>query len=242
MLQINQLLGFNVKVAAGFDPLVLSPIMWFDASDDSTVTVAGLGVSTWADKSGNGNDVVQGTDANRPAYDDANDKITFDGVDEWLASAAFAGGDLTQPGEIWVVHALGNTDKQPQINFTSGISASKRWIAMKGGSTDQDYRLNCGSSLDSTFTMTTNITLGVFVANTTSSEIYANGGATIASGGAGSEVLDGITLGADYDFSEPFVGDMHEFILVNSLLSTVNKNLLGNYLAAKWGFTWADIS
>lgn len=44
----------------------LQPAAWFRA--DTGVTVTGQGVSTWADQSGNGRDLLQGTDASRPPY------------------------------------------------------------------------------------------------------------------------------------------------------------------------------
>lgn len=46
----------------------LNPIAWYSASVPSTVTVTGQGVSTLADLSGNGHDLLQSTDASRPPY------------------------------------------------------------------------------------------------------------------------------------------------------------------------------
>jgi len=40
--------------APTFDPLTLSPVAWWDASDASTITTSGGKIQTWADKSGNG--------------------------------------------------------------------------------------------------------------------------------------------------------------------------------------------
>lgn len=54
--------------AAGFSPLSLSPALWLDASDSSTITASGspLKVSQWNDKSGNGRNVTQATATNQP--------------------------------------------------------------------------------------------------------------------------------------------------------------------------------
>ena len=49
-----------------FDVLDLSPVLWLDASDTSTITESGGAVSTWADKSGNGYNVTQGTASAKP--------------------------------------------------------------------------------------------------------------------------------------------------------------------------------
>ncbi|MCR4300719.1 MAG: hypothetical protein NUV51_03840 [Sulfuricaulis sp.] len=60
------------------------------------VTVTGAGVSTWADQSGNGNDLLQATDTNRPAYD-GSAIITFDGADNFMRCVAFT---LNQPTQV----------------------------------------------------------------------------------------------------------------------------------------------
>ena len=48
-------------------PEVLRPKSWHDASDISTITITGSGVSDWRDKSGNGITLSQSTDAERPS-------------------------------------------------------------------------------------------------------------------------------------------------------------------------------
>lgn len=64
----------------------LAPAAWYRYN--TGITVTGSGVSTWADQSGNGNDLLQGTDTNRPALQ-ADGSILFDGVDNFM-SAIFA--------------------------------------------------------------------------------------------------------------------------------------------------------
>jgi hypothetical protein len=55
-------------VASGFyfSPLNLSPALWLDAADTSTITESSGSVSQWNDKSGNGRNVTQGTGAAQP--------------------------------------------------------------------------------------------------------------------------------------------------------------------------------
>lgn len=57
-------------------------ILWLDANDASTLTLNGADVITWADKSGNGNDVTQPTAALQPAY-------TATGTSEGLGAIRF---------------------------------------------------------------------------------------------------------------------------------------------------------
>ena len=53
------------------DPLSLSPVAWWDASDASTITTSSGLITEWDDKSGNGWDLTQTTSSQRPAYSTA---------------------------------------------------------------------------------------------------------------------------------------------------------------------------
>lgn len=52
--------------APAWTPARLTPYLWLDSA--LGITVTGAGVSTWADQSGGGRDLTQGTDASRPVY------------------------------------------------------------------------------------------------------------------------------------------------------------------------------
>jgi hypothetical protein len=47
------------RASSAWTPLSLSPSLWLDASDASTLTLSGTNVTAWADKSGIGNHAVQ---------------------------------------------------------------------------------------------------------------------------------------------------------------------------------------
>ena len=51
-----------------FDVNVLSPALWLDAADASTITETGGKVSQWNDKSGNNNHLSQSNSSNQPQY------------------------------------------------------------------------------------------------------------------------------------------------------------------------------
>jgi hypothetical protein len=72
------------------------------------ITVTGAGVSTWADKSGNARDLLQGTDASRPALQ-ADGSILFDGVNDFLKTAGFT---FNQPETVYLL--------AKQVTFTAG--------------------------------------------------------------------------------------------------------------------------
>lgn len=75
----------------------LGPAAWFRFN--TGITVTGAGVSTWADQSGNGRDLLQGTDANRPALQ-ADGSILFDGSTDVLQCGAFT---FAQPETVYIL-------------------------------------------------------------------------------------------------------------------------------------------
>ena len=52
-----------------WNPSMISTALWLDAADASTVTQSGGVVSQWNDKSGNGRNALQPTEAYRPTYE-----------------------------------------------------------------------------------------------------------------------------------------------------------------------------
>lgn len=87
------------KWGLGFNPLSLSPALWLDASDSSTLfdatsggnlVTAGGAVARWEDKSGNGRHITQSTLDNRPIRSVSSlggrDTLFFDGVNDFMSS------------------------------------------------------------------------------------------------------------------------------------------------------------
>lgn len=59
----------NPYVYAGFQPTdIPGLVLWLDANDASTISLSGSDVTTWNDKSGNGNHVSQSSASLKPAY------------------------------------------------------------------------------------------------------------------------------------------------------------------------------
>ncbi len=100
------------KWGLGFNPLSLSPALWLDASDSSTLfdatvggnlVAAGGAVARWEDKSGNGRHITQSTLANRPIRSVSSlggrDTLFFDGVNDFMSSISLPASQ--------VVHWLG---------------------------------------------------------------------------------------------------------------------------------------
>lgn len=85
-------------VPIGFLPSDLANLeLW--TRFNSGITVTGSGVSQWDDQSGNGNHLLQGTDANRPSKE-ADGSILGDGLAHFLKAGAFT---LAQPYAIYLL-------------------------------------------------------------------------------------------------------------------------------------------
>ena len=106
-------------------PSSISTALWLDANDSSTITIA-TGVSTWADKSGNGKNATQGTAANQPTYsstgfnskptiqfDGTNDSFSLAGITQTSGQNVFAVVDTTLIGTSYRVLLNRSTTTAP---------------------------------------------------------------------------------------------------------------------------------
>lgn len=79
-------------IGSVINPLTLSPAIWIDFADASTVSLSGSSITQVTDKSGNGKTLTQGTAARRPTYSTASQNglntASFDGGDSLAASTA----------------------------------------------------------------------------------------------------------------------------------------------------------
>lgn len=105
---------------------------WFRA-DAADITI-GTGVSQWADKSGNGRHISQGTGGAQPVFtevdSDFNNRgsVDFDGTDDRLASAAAASSFLAVNGG-WILSVF----RADAISTDSGTSYSNVGVWDAGG-------------------------------------------------------------------------------------------------------------
>jgi hypothetical protein len=119
-------LGLWRSRTSGFNPLALSPLLWLDASDASTlytdsglttlVAADGDPLGGWKDISGNNRHAIQASGTNKPAYKTAIKNglsvVRFDGVNDVLSSSGFA---LSGTASRWAFFVY--QDK----NTTSGL-------------------------------------------------------------------------------------------------------------------------
>ncbi len=231
---------------AGFLPTDISNlIVWCDVNDTGNITLNGSDISQCADKSGNGNDIDQTTAANQPVYDSAdtdfnnNGSLSCDGTNYYMTTAAFSSA-LSQPNSIIVVAKLNSVVGTGYL--FDGIVTTSRQGLFHSDSTTDTFAMTAPTDLVSSNANDVNTHVLAALFNTTSSDLYIDGGAADVSGNVGSHTMTGLTLCARFSLGTRKDVKITEITVYDKLLSTTELNALGSSLATKHGTAWTDIS
>jgi len=221
--------AFNSS-GGGFDPDSIDGLgVWYDASDNSTITESSNRVSQWDDKKGSA-DLSQSTSGDQPLLveEDQNglDVIDFDG-DRFMS---VSGGEVSQPQTFYIAltgFANTGTLKRPiwagnQQIFTSNTTANK-WVMYAG--------------LEPNFTedIGTGFQIWRIVFNGASSYWYVNGNIKIDAGNAGTKTTGGAAVGAASDGGAPSNNKFGEILRYDALVSSDDNDEIMTYLNDKWG-------
>lgn len=214
---------FPAPGGGGFDPLSLSPALWFDASDAATITSSGGAVSQWDDKSGNVRHMTQGTAGNKPTTGAATlnglNVISF-GADDWLTGTAF-----TPPSSVTILAVMRTSDaSHVAISGTAGTQAA--WVAtISSSSTTVALALAIVSMRVD----------GAAATVGTRGQMYTalNGTHQITEQATGMNVWPLVSLNT-HQSAFQFVGDFAELIICVTP-STTDRDACEAYLKAKWG-------
>ena len=245
-----------------FTPLSLSPALWLDASDYSTIYdsvtggnfVAGGGtIARWEDKSGNNKHAIQVNMGSRPTrqigVQNGKDVIRFDGIDDnFIPLNALSLLRNKQEGSIFSVCKLTNGSNSDQVVLNisrNGNNTQLRLgLQLTIGSAGQQFRAGARRLDTDTFTgVTTSNNLNFNVL--TSIGKYQTGSLFLRVNGAvySTNLLSsGSTSDTDSDVVEigkvasNFLnGDISEIIVFNTPLSDSNVINVEKYLAIKYG-------
>jgi hypothetical protein len=230
-----------------FNPADLSPALWLDASDTSTITSSGspAKVSQWNDKSGNGRNVTQATGVRQPSTGTATinslNVLAFDGGDI-LQRAAFT---MTTRTVFVVAEATGEPTSQGAL-WRHNVTLNNNGInIIRHNGTGQDsilyfYRLTSALATSLSGLTAPHQITGRFTDSATI-EARLNGSqvATAAVGGAAAASDFIMNVGGDaVSFggapTEGFVGRIAEIICYTATLSDTNMGLVESYLETKW--------
>lgn len=236
---------------AAFSPLDLSPALWLDASDTSTITSSGspAKVSQWNDKSGNVRNVTQATAAAQPTTGASTQNslniISFDGGDRLLNSST----------NQYVNASTGNFSAfaVAKSDVLTGSTGKQIVCADSGAGNRQQQFLRFQFAYGQTIAFnTSNTAFSDETANITGSnmvllsavvgsncEVWLNG----SSNGAGSTITGtlrtsatAIAVGANTNATagELLTGTIAEIIIYPSALSATDRQRVETYLNAKW--------
>jgi hypothetical protein len=206
----------------------LNPVMWLDASDASTITLgAGSLVTTWADKSGNGYDMAQGTVTYQPdsgtrtlnglnVLDFDNDNMENVTVSTSNQSVVFMVSDDDVITGTARYHAFGLTSASPTVGILGGTQ----------------YRIGQGTVLDQG-TAATGVKLWRAVFDTTDT-LHVDQVSEI-SGNAGTNAMTGLRIGSLGGATYGINAALAEIIIVDGTLTAQQISDAETYLANKWG-------
>ncbi len=216
----------------------LSPALWLDASDASTITESGGAVSQWADKSGNNRDATQTDGSLKPTYTlssmNGQDVLTFDGSDDHLnVDLDFLAG--VSHSAFIVTNVTDYDNIYGAANGNSGSNSLH--VGFSGAS---NYRMNYWSN-DYYPAMSANFHAGqaniVNYVWTSGSDkqVFANGyseGNSGSAGVVGTMAGGGMIGGAVGNY---FGGDIAEMIIFTGDVDAETRQQIEGYLAWKWG-------
>lgn len=236
----------------GFDPKSISGlVMWLDANDAATVTLASGAVSAWNDKSGSGINASQSVANNRPTPTTVNGRtaILFDGVNDGLD---FTGVSRTE--ETWIIAAAQTADQSGQRTILSdgtdgnGISFTRSSVRLLevtfGGFTEGVDRLRVQYSASAAtpvgpavLSTTRSVALGGFV--------YIDGtqrtGAVtpFASSFSTAKADTMSRIGYTSSTALQFQGWIGEILCWNRAISDADRLKVERWLGKRWGITVA---
>jgi len=213
-----------------FSPLELSPALWLDASDASTISDTGGAVDTWADKSGNGNDVTQSTEADKPTTGTRtlNGLNVLDFDDNVLVNATFT---TTSP---YTLIAVAELDNQTSSDYL--LSSNLLDVVLGFQNVGNAVFIYNDSQQVAGANISTGSHLIVATFDGSSSSVRLNG-ASYITGTVGTLGMSDLYVGRRSDGAGIFYGGFAEAIIVDGTLTAGQIADTETYLANKWGIT-----
>jgi hypothetical protein len=232
----NMTFARPVAGGGGFDPLSLSPSLWLDASDSSTLYDAVTGgslvaadglVARWEDKSGNARHATQATSGSRATRKtsqiNSKDVLRFDGGDFFGFSGLSAAA--TTSFFVWRTSNLGAYNNLISSNSHAFYSAATPYMQFYDG----------GFRAISTIPVVVNTALISTLRIGGASgpiEIFKNN--TLAGSESLSVATQNFNQIAAFLSSYTLVGDIAEILIYPTALSTTNRQDVESWLNTKY--------
>ena len=231
--------NFANDFTTSFKPSEINGLeLWLDASDGSSILHSSNDVSAWNDKSGNGLQGLQATSSKRPSVvangQNGLSTIRFDGTDDFIQVRTL------RINQAYTIYSVAKTTAGSARDYLfDGVTtnSARSLIALRNSGTVQFW---AGNWANTSITSPTGFFTLSAVFDNTSSLLSLNG-TTVTGKNTGSYSLtNGINLGTNYNTNNDFLeGDIAEFIIVDGVASTSDRQKVEGYLAHKWGTTAA---
>lgn len=237
--------NYDVVIAASstFTPTDITSLeAWYDAADATTISETSGSLTQWDDKSGNDYHATQSVSSEQPTVNSRTinslNVVDFDGTQMLdIPSGFYNVGE--NPNTIFVVYVSDDDTQNAKTIFGSN-GGGKHFYIRTGSNANVSYNCATGNSqaqssiANSVVTGATNIITGGH--DNTSQYMYINGGIPV-SGGTPTSITQTVC-----NISGPFQinGAIAEILVFSEFLSDADKDLVGSYLADKWGPTWVD--
>ncbi len=203
-----------------------------DAAGSTFVTANGDVVGQWDDASGNARHATEATATSKPLWSPARRGVLFDGVDDYLRTAAWT---ALPTGMVYLVGEIAGSTTTQQALF-GGIAAGAHWIIYRRLTTVDlvafQGALNAGAIIIPA-PMPVSVCVARFHGNALTN-VYRNGLQGPSPLSAGTAALTGVSLGeaGDADF---LTGVIRRFVIYNTLHSDADIQRATRQLAAQHG-------
>ena len=202
-----------------------------DAAKTLACTAAGDALYTWADQSGSGNDMVQATSANRPAYQpgvcNGLPVVRHAGGGQYLANASFAAN--SQSETIFIVY------KPTARCVQQYLTAQGSFFTSQDGGLPAYFDTGTHYAAQGSLGISRDFQLLTCISSASAVTFRQNGWNSVSLTAAASASLTGLTLFhlpgyTAYDLT----GDVAEVLVYSAPLSGANLTGVENYLLTKY--------
>jgi len=221
--------------------------LWLDASDTSTITHSVGAVSSWGDKSGNGNNATQATGASQPTLtsNSINGKsaLVFDGTDDFLTAPTSVMNSCSNTSITVFIVSITSVVKAADVIALSPFLANPSFSVLLPFSNSLiyfDYTNNSTGRLAVAWggTVGTPYLWTLDSNSTIQKNIYRNGvqiATTATASVANFSTTYSLNIGARAAASNHFNGSIGEILIYNRFLTNAEKASVNAYLMNKWG-------
>lgn len=198
---------------------------WYDMAEDYMIKNGSDLVYQWTDRSGNGNHLLQSTEAFRPLW--SNSGVLFNGSDNRMTTAAFT---LEQPTQIYLV--------LKQLTWTANDRIIDGLLSNYGSVYQSGVMPNLIVRAGGLSSQNTNLTLNTFgiirvLFNSTSSSFQIDETIKLT-GNYGPLDMNGFTLGDLAASGNQSNIEVKEVIIRTVVDTTENEQLIYDYLKTKY--------